>query len=141
MGTEIDLRLGGLVVDWAKNSAGADHGVLFQDSDRKLVPYENESGVADAEQRASYQVWERAFGRSLRSTVPRLELLGYTLPAARTEYERHMREWLEYHDHPTTHGPQLLLSFDEFLELVGRHPVGQLDDTFDLIDAGPKRQV
>lgn len=35
MGTEISLDIGGLCLDWSKNARGTDHGVLFQDADRK----------------------------------------------------------------------------------------------------------
>ena len=34
MGTEIDLTVGGVMVDWSKNRRGRDHGVLFQPQDR-----------------------------------------------------------------------------------------------------------
>jgi len=37
LGTIIDLTVGGVVVDWSKNSRGIDHGALFQEGDRKRL--------------------------------------------------------------------------------------------------------
>lgn len=37
MGASISLEVGGLELDWSKNSRGVDHGTLFQTSDRARV--------------------------------------------------------------------------------------------------------
>ena len=37
MGTEISLDVGGMMLDWSKNSRGVDHGALFQTDDRKCM--------------------------------------------------------------------------------------------------------
>jgi len=37
VGTEITLEVGGLTLDWCKNSRGLDHGMLFQAKDRKRI--------------------------------------------------------------------------------------------------------
>ena len=40
MGTSIELEIGGITVDWEKNSRGNAHGPLFQDHDRKRVRFD-----------------------------------------------------------------------------------------------------
>ena len=37
MGTIITLDVAGLTVGWSKNSRGDDHGMLFQEKDRKRI--------------------------------------------------------------------------------------------------------
>jgi hypothetical protein len=125
MGTEIYLTVGGVIVDWSKNRRGRDHGVLFQPPDRMRKAPEPDGEVGD--DLNSPDGWR--FARSLRSTVPRLELLGYTVDTAKAEYEQALDEWLSYHEEDEG-GPPQRLEFDGFVEFMRRHPLPQLDDTF-----------
>jgi hypothetical protein len=92
MGTFIDLRLGGQEVCSSKNSIGVDFGALFQEADRRrldeLVPEEMKG-------EPEHCLGEWAFVRNFSLVLPRLELLGYTLSAARMEYGDLVREWLD----------------------------------------------
>src|SRR5271168_1582963 len=97
MGTVITLSLGGIDIDWAKNHRGTDHGSLFQPADRKTKPsdqvdydYFKESGEDPSDM-------ERAFVRPLKSVVPRLELLGFTIEAVRKLYDGWVLTWREEH--------------------------------------------
>jgi len=79
MGTTIELRLGNLSVDWGKNNFYTDHLSLFQEKDVRNVR------LADAEDGSNAEA--HTLARRLRDVAPRLRLLGYTLEAARQEYE------------------------------------------------------
>lgn len=125
MGTEIDLSVGGVMVDWSKNRRGRDHGVLFQHQDR-IRPPPDPNADTD-EDPDSPDAWRLA--RSLRSIVPRLELLGYTVETTKAEYEQVLEEWLSYCEDDDGGQPERL-EFDDFVEFIRRHPLSQLDNTF-----------
>src|ERR1017187_1060797 len=79
MGTMVELSLGNLSVDWGKNAFYTDHLSLFQEQDiRKVISADAGDGL-DKD--------KHTLARRLRDVVPRLRLLGYTLRAAREEYE------------------------------------------------------
>jgi hypothetical protein len=87
MGAEITLEVGGLAIDYAKGWPGNDHGVLFQERDRKRlrsdqIDYEHFTRTGDAP-----GPMEMAFSRPLKKVIPRLDLLGFTLAAAARHYE------------------------------------------------------
>jgi hypothetical protein len=132
MGTEISLSLGGLDIDWSKNSRGNDHGMLFQEKDRLPVrsqqidyDYFQESGEDPTDM-------EMAFVRRLEDVVPRLELLGFTLDQARAAYDDWAEAWRDEQESFIFGGEDRLqtpLTFDEYCAFVNRQPVAELDDT------------
>jgi len=79
------------------------------------------------------------FGRSLTSTVPRLELLGHTLKSAQTEYETAAATCIEERKAYREDGEDIvvdLMTFGEFREFVSAFPIADLDDTF--VSGGPE---
>jgi len=85
MGTEIDLTVGSVMVDWSKNRRGRDQCMLFQvqDRTRSEIKDGDDDQPANGEERPG--AWR--LDRSLRITVPRLDLLGFTLETARVDDE------------------------------------------------------
>jgi hypothetical protein len=126
MGTQITLDIGGMTVSWAKNDRGTDHGFLFQSADKKRIrsePVDDKGAVADEEGAES----EVGFARPLRTVVPRLELLGYTIAAAKVDYDDMAKAYRERDGEET---PPDLMSFDEFFAFVKKVAIGDLDNTF-----------
>ncbi len=141
MGTEIYLKIEGITLDWSKNSMGSDHGFLFQKGDRCRI----RSDQIDYEYVAQHpeedvSVSETAFVRPLSRILPRLNLVGYTIDAAREEYETIIRESFEIaEDDDAGCERNSLMSFDEFCAFVCRQPISSLDDTaadYQLADRG-----
>ncbi|MGU0693668.1 HEPN/Toprim-associated domain-containing protein [Pseudomonas aeruginosa] len=132
MGTIIDLTIGGLEVDWSKNSRGIDHGVLFQEQDRQRIRSDQINYDYYKENNLSPTDMEMAFSRPLRTIVPRLELLGYRIETVRLLYEHLAKQWREdkvayaHYDHAR----EVLepLSFEELLVFIGTHPIQALND-------------
>ena len=142
MGTEINLDIAGLSVDWSKNHRGADHGFLFQSDDRRRVPFEDDDHGDDPDQ----SLMEMAFIRRLRSVLPRLELLGHTLATAQAEYEGVAAVCVEDRRSLREEGideelPLELMSFQEFKEFVTRDAIIDLDNSFafDVSDESERR--
>ncbi|WP_200934191.1 HEPN/Toprim-associated domain-containing protein [Massilia sp. Leaf139] len=139
----MDLKVGTVALDWSRNGRGYDHGVLFQGGDRtRLRPdqisyNDYEGNDTKIDQRA------KALVRSLRSTVPRLELLGYTVDTVRRQYDDCADEWFKWkmeqfewltkqiiRDNAPSLLPRRPLQFFEFIEFLTRHPILALDNTF-----------
>jgi hypothetical protein len=133
VGTEISLDIGGLSIDWSKNARGADHGALFQEIDRKRLKSDQIDYGYFVESREDPGPMEMAFARRLKDVVPRLELLGFTLEAAHSEYlevvEAHLQERDGVHEEHSEPAPNLM-SFEEFCAFTTEHPIQSLDDTF-----------
>lgn len=132
MGTIIDLTVGGVVVDWSKNSMGIDHGALFQEGDRKRLRSEQiDYGYFDRNNLSPADM-EMAFSRSLRTLVPRLELLGFRLETVHRMYQQLAKQWQEDQAALAGNDDTLVepLSFDEFLSFVRANPIQVLDDSF-----------
>ncbi len=124
MGTEINLRVGGISIDWAKNNPGNDHGFLFQECDRtrrRSDQIDYEYCAEDPE--VDLAIIEESLSRRLVKIIPRLNLAGYTLEKARDEYNALRAEEVEQEKFN-------VLTFDEFFELVGRFPLEKLDSTY-----------
>lgn len=132
MGTEIDLKIGNIVIDWSKNSRGIDHGMLFQDHDRTHIKISEDLRAHYSENETDSKLSDRALIRSLRVTVPRLELLGFTASQVEAAYDASVIQWDEYQQFGRESGtPELQpLSFTEFVEFLGRHPISDLDNTY-----------
>ena len=73
MGTEITLEVGGLTLDWCKNSRGLDHGMLFQAKDRKRIHSDQVNYDYFREHDEDPGPMEMAFCRPLKEVVPRIE--------------------------------------------------------------------
>lgn len=135
MGTEIYLRVGGVSIDWAKNNPGNNHGHLFQEGDRTR----RHSDETDYEYCAAHPdevdlpLREESLVRTLARVLPRLELLGWTLEAARTEYEAIVADHMELAEELEWDSSGVL-TFDQYCALVTRYPLVSLDDTFEGIN-------
>jgi hypothetical protein len=132
VGTEITLEVGGLTLAWSKNSRAADHGMLYQASDRQRVRSDQINYDYFREKDEDPGAMEMAFVRPLSQVLPRIELLGFTLDYAKIEYEesadlsRENRKAIAEDGAPE---PELM-SFDEFCAFATAHPIEKLDDTF-----------
>ncbi|WP_082572238.1 HEPN/Toprim-associated domain-containing protein [Variovorax sp. Root434] len=128
MGTEIYLKVGGVTLDWSKNSRGAPHGILFQKKDRIRRRSDQVNYEYCEENEIDVEPSERALVRSLKEVIPRLNLLGFTREQAATEYDLWVREETAYADGEASN-PNFL-SFQEFIDFLGRHPIAALDNTY-----------
>jgi hypothetical protein len=132
VGTVITLDVGGLEVDWSKNSRGDDHGMLFQEKDRKRVYCEQVNYDYYEEHDEDPAPMEMAFSRPLRDVVPRLELLGFTIDQVKSQYADRIEAWREengYKNDVETPEPNLM-SFEEFCAFATAHPLQNLDNTY-----------
>jgi len=103
MGSIIRLRLGALELEWGKNDMfDRRHSALFLPSDIAKAHYYYADGVVEE---------KPAFVRRLRSTVRRLELLGYTLQDCRKLYEEGIATTPDYYPAP-------VLTFEEFARVL-----------------------
>jgi hypothetical protein len=127
------LEVGGLTVDWSKNSRGIDHGMLFQEKDRQRVRSDQINYDYFAEHNEDPGPMEMAFRRRLGDVLPRLELLGFTLGQIRREYADRVRVWREeclaIADDEETSSPDAM-TFEEFCAFATAHQLHVLDDTF-----------
>ncbi|AGA85515.1 MULTISPECIES: HEPN/Toprim-associated domain-containing protein [Pseudomonadaceae] len=134
MSTPITLTVGDIELTYNTTYMGIDHGMLFQELDRKCrrhkyINYEYYEQHPDEDVSQS----EMCFCRPLRSLIPRLELLGYTLPAVKAEYDR-----LAMQDHEQrldTEAPERtdtsgLLDFDQFVAFIRTYAVSKLSDEY-----------
>ncbi len=119
-------------MDGSKNSMGIDHGFLFQERDRTRrlsdqLNYDYYAEHPDEDLADS----EAAFVRPLARVLPRLNLLGHTLDAARREYDELVRQVIEAREDDED-GQSLppLFTFDEFCAFACRHPLSSLDNKY-----------
>lgn len=124
MGTAIDLKVAGVSIDWSKNNPGNDHRSLFQEGDR----VRHQSEEADDETYATH-LDSHALVRKLDRILPRLDLIGWTLDAARAEYIELVHEQSEIAE-KIGRGTSSVMTFDEFCAFVGRYRLADLDDTY-----------
>lgn len=136
MGTSIELELGGIGLDYAKNHMGPDHGHLFQEGDRTRRPVggivEEDDSDGDGGNDEDRAAQEAAFVRPLSRVLPRLNLLGFTLGAARREYEAVVAEHVEQSswEHREDKTEADYMTFDEFCAFCDRFRITDLDDTY-----------
>lgn len=134
MGTIIELKVGGVSIDWAKNNAGNDHGFLFQEGDRGRRHSEDTNyDYYAANPELDVAAREASLARSLKSVLPRLDLIGCTLETARTEYEAVVANHIEIAEDLGWDSSKVL-TFDEYCALVSRYPLASLSDTHVAID-------
>ena len=126
MGTEIQLKVDKLSIDWSKNHMGRDHGFLFQEKDRKRTRIDGFDYEEYGEPDAALELMEKVLSRTLREVVSRLELCGFNLDRVKLEYSEHAREITELHQ-PDEYCP---MDFDEFSCFIKSHPLSTLDPTY-----------
>lgn len=113
MSSIIDLTVGGLVIDRGEANLFIMHGCLFQKDDLTQIDYE----YADDEGKTITQMKE-GVARPLSKIVGRLELMGYTLPAAKRLIESlAIREEIE------------VSLFEVFAEILKRADIDHLTNT------------
>lgn len=141
MGTVITLDVGGLTVDWSKNARGNDHGMLFQEKDRKPFPGDQIDYEYHGHQGLDPTPVEVAFSRPLRDVVPRLELLGFCVNHVRREYAARVAAWRDENREKDDELAPLsaAMTFEEFCDFVSAYPLLDLDDTF-IDEYGPNAQ-
>ena len=130
MGTEITLVVGGLSLDYSKNSRGFDHGALFQEADRKRLHSEQINyDYFDNPQDSELVEMEMSFSKSLANVLPRLELLGYGLDRVEDEYNRTAdlcRDEEYFLDDNNLDCSPDFMSFTEFSEFILAHPISAI---------------
>lgn len=134
MGTSIELCIGNVSLSYSKNFMGVDYGFLFQEGDlfrrrTDSVDYNfYEEHPTEIEDLAEA---EELFARTLSRILPRLEILGFTLEAARAEYQAvvaeavEMASYLELEESKTEY-----LTFEEYCNLASRYPLGDLENGY-----------
>ena len=141
MGTIIDLTIERITLDASKNSMGIDHGPLFQDGDlaRRRAEAEDSYSWFGVSQDAGDPLREAAFARPLSRVLPRLDLLGHTLEAARAEYEDLVRQSAEFDENDDP--PPPYMTFDEFSTFCCRYPVSTLSHATIVCDEPDRDQL
>lgn len=146
MTTPITLTVGAITLTFNKWEIGADHGMLFQESDRQRRRHPDINySYYDVHPEEGPAQSEICFCRSLGSLVPRLELLGYTLASVQAEYEIQVTQDAErYADDEDVGAPSPTrperLPFEQFVEFIRRYPIPDLDDEYRPdVESGPEQ--
>jgi len=113
---------------------GIDFGCLFQKSDlthRRTDSIDYDYYEEHPEDQEEIEVAEEQFARALGRVMPRLELLGFTLETARSEYENMVSDAVEIDSYVEPEDlPIKYLTFDEFCALACRYPLADLCDKY-----------
>jgi hypothetical protein len=130
MGTSIELCIGNVSLSSSKNFMGEDYGFLFQKGDllrRKTDAINYDYYEEHPEEKEELAEAEELFARTLSRILPRLEILGFTLEAARAEYQSVVAEAVERSsDSELDESKKEYLTFEEFCNLACRYPLGDL---------------
>jgi hypothetical protein len=131
MSTPITLTVGDITLTYNTTYIGIDHGMLFQEADRRRRRH----GSIVYEQHPDEDVTqsEMCFFRPLRSMVPRLELLGYTLIAVKADYDRlaaHDQEQRTEAEDADVVSRPALMNFDQFIAFIRAYAVRDLSDEY-----------
>lgn len=130
MGTFIELTVGNVRLDWAKNTMGNDYGFLFQEEDltrRHSEAIDYEYYEQHPEEASELEESELTLIRPLARVIPRLSLLGHTLEAARAEYQELITEQASISDEVGfLPGKTDYLTFEEFCKLANLFPLSSL---------------
>jgi hypothetical protein len=131
MGTMITLDVAGMSIDWSKNSIGNDHSSLFQAGDVKRVRSDQINYEYFVERGESPEAMEMALTRQLKDIVPRLQLMGFTIQNAKSEYDEVARKYQEDQTFlEDDEEPIDLMTFDQFCAFVIAHPIADLASKF-----------
>lgn len=129
MGTSIELCVGGVSLSYSKNFMGIDYGFLFQAGDlffRKTESVDCGCYEESPEEDGGGDEVEELFARKLSRILPRLEILGFTLEAARAEYQAVVAEAMEMDRYIRPEEQKEYLAFEEFCSLACRYPLNDL---------------
>lgn len=130
MSTPITLAVGDLEITYNTGHMGIDHGMLYQESDRRQrrhgsIDYDYEHSAESLHQ------MELCLCRTLGSMVSRLELLGYTLAAVRAEYDSQVvldrDQFSEYRPHDVR--PDRL-TFEQFVDFIKMYALRDLKSEY-----------
>lgn len=134
MGTSIELCIGNVSLSYSKNFMGVDYGFLFQEGDlfrrrTDSIDYdyyeEHPTEIEDIDEA------EELFARTLSRILPRLEILGFTLEAARAEYQAVVAEAVEMASYSELEESKTeYLTFEEYCNLACRYPLGDLESVY-----------
>ena len=109
---------------------GEDYGFLFQEGDlfrRKTDLIDYDYYEEHPEEKEELAEAEELFARTLSRIAPRLEILGFTLEAARAEYQAVVAEAVEMSSCSELEEPNReYLTFEEFCNLACRYPLVDL---------------
>ncbi|WCL50699.1 HEPN/Toprim-associated domain-containing protein [Leptospira sp. GIMC2001] len=130
MGTSIELCIGNVSLSYSKNFMGEDYGYLFQEDDlfrRKSDSIDYDYYDEHPEEKEELIEAEELYVRSLSRIIPRLEILGFTLEAARAEYQAIVDEAVEMSSYSELEETgNEYLTFEEFCSLACRYPLDDL---------------
>lgn len=130
MGTSIELCIGNVSLSYSKNFMGIDYGFLFQEGDlfrRKTDSIDYDYYEEHPEEKGELDEAEELFARTLSRILPRLEILGFTLEAARAEYQAVVAEAVDMDSYSELEEQKSeYLTFEEFCNLACRHPLSDL---------------
>jgi HEPN/Toprim N-terminal domain 1 len=130
MGTSIELCIGNVSLSYSKNFMGEDYGFLFQEGDqfrRRTDSIDYDYYEEHPEEMEELAEAEELFARTLSRILPRLELLAFTLEAARAEYQAVVAEAVEMSSYIELEVPKKeYLTFEDFCSLACRYPLGDL---------------
>lgn len=130
MGTSIELCIGNVSLSYSKNFMGEDYGYLFQKGDlfrRKTDAINYDYYEEHPKEKEELAEAEEFFARTLSRILPRLEILGFTLEAARAEYKAVVAEAVEMTSYSELEEPKKeYLTFEEFCSLANRYPLSDL---------------
>ena len=130
MGTAVELCIDKVSLSYSKNHMGEDFGYLFQETDfcsRQSDAIDSDYYKEHPEEAEEIGVADELFARTLSRTIPRLNILGYTIEAARAEYQA-LITYEEELNSELEDSKVDYLSFDEFCDLVCKHPLSELKD-------------
>ncbi len=134
MGTSIELCIGNVSLSYSKNFMGEDYGFLFQEGDlfrRKMDSIDYDYYEKHPDEKEELAEAEELFARTLSRTLPRLEILGFTLEAARAEYQAVVAEAAEVTSSSELEASREdYLSFEKFCSLACRYPLGDLKSDY-----------
>ena len=134
MGTSIELCLGNVSLSYSKNHMGIDYGFLFQNSDltrRKSESINYEDYEENLEEQKELGEIEEGFARTLSRVLPRLNLLGFTLETADTEYQALLKEAEEISNETDVgESKKKYLTFEEFCNLACLYPLADLENDY-----------
>lgn len=133
MGTSIELKVARVTLSYAKNHMGPDFGYLFQKADLARRPcdgidYDYYRDHPDKVEDMVESEW--GFVRPLHRIIPRLNVLGQSLDAARAEYEAVIADAVSLEGVDPNNEGQRYLSFEEFCDLANLLPVTDLADAY-----------
>lgn len=134
MSTPITLTVGDILLTCNSMDVGIDHGMLFQESDRRRLPTIFPiDGNAESTAIDDLELGEICFCRSLRSMVSRLEFLGYTLGTVKADYSRVVKSDMDARVIAHELDPseeQQPISFEQFILFIKRYSVARLSDKY-----------